>query len=208
MDIWSLLLAVVVVLLGIAFLFMGYGLFRIILPIWAFFVGFGLGAHGMPQILGDGVISTGVGWVVGLVIGLVFALLAWFFYSVAIFILGASVGYMLGYGLIQAIGLGEFTSVAVGLVVAVVAAVLTQLLNVRRWLVLIFTAAGGATAIIAGVLLFFGNLTMEELGTGAAVDIIFDNWLWILAWIAMLVVGVGTQWMAGVVANEMYVEGY
>lgn len=208
MDLWTLVVAVVVVLLGIAFLFMGYGLFRILLPIWAFFVGFGLGAHGMPEILGDTFIATGLGWVVGVVIGIVFALLAWFFYAVAIFILGASVGYMLGYGLIQAIGLSDFAAVTTGLICAVIFAILTQLLNIRRWLVVILTAAGGATAIIAGVLMIFGDLAMDDLGTGEAIDIIFGSWLWAIAWIVMVVVGVGMQWMAGVVANEMYIEGY
>jgi len=63
------------------------------------FAGFNLGASGMAALFGQNFLGTVTGWVLGIVVGLVIAMLAYFLYYVAIVVLGASVGYAIGSGL-------------------------------------------------------------------------------------------------------------
>ena len=72
-------------------------------------------------------LQTTTGIVLGLVIGLVFAALAYFFYYFAVVLLGATAGYDLGSGFIGAIGLNNLGSCAV--IVGVVLAVIFVLLD-------------------------------------------------------------------------------
>ena len=63
--------------LGAVILFGGYRLFLILLPIWGFFFGFGLGAHTVTLLFGQEFFATVTSWVVGFVVGvpdIIFAL--------------------------------------------------------------------------------------------------------------------------------------
>ncbi len=55
--------------IGLMFLFFGYAFFRILLPIWAFFVGLMFGVHGMQNLFGANVISSSTGFIFGLFAG-------------------------------------------------------------------------------------------------------------------------------------------
>ncbi len=120
MTFQDFLIGALILLVGAAFCFAGYRFFRILITIWGFFAGFNLGAAGMTALFGQNFLGTTTGWVLGLVVGLVIAVLAYFFYYVAVVLLGASVGYSLGSGLIAAFGLNNpgFLSVTVGIVLA------------------------------------------------------------------------------------------
>ena len=56
-------------LLGLGFVFYGFKLFLILLPIWGFFFGFLFGAGVVTAIFGDGFLATTTGWVVGFFAG-------------------------------------------------------------------------------------------------------------------------------------------
>jgi hypothetical protein len=122
------LIGLLILLVGAAFCFVGYRFFRILIAIWGFFAGFELGAAGMTALFGQNFLGTTTGWVLGFVIGVVLALLAYFFYYIAVVLLGASIGYSIGTGLMAAIGLNPsgFVSVIVGIVVAVLLALIIQ----------------------------------------------------------------------------------
>src|SRR3989440_11753263 len=116
MTFQNIIIGLLVVLLGAVFCFVGYRFFRILIAIWGFFAGFNLGAAGMAALFGGGFLGTVTGWVLGIVVGLVIAALAYFFYYFAVVVLGASVGYSIGSGLMGAFGLNNpgFLSVVVG----------------------------------------------------------------------------------------------
>ena len=96
-----LFVGLLALLLGAAFCFIGYRFFRILIPIWGFFAGFFFGAQGVVSLFGGGFLSTVTSWVIGLVVGLIFAALAYFFYYAAVVILGGSVGYANGRELLR-----------------------------------------------------------------------------------------------------------
>ena len=100
----GLLLGALAVGIGLALAFWGFRVFLILLPIWGFFAGFLLGANGVEFIFGDAFLATATGWVVGFLLGLLFAVLAYLYYFVAVILLGGALGYQLTIGLLQWIG--------------------------------------------------------------------------------------------------------
>jgi hypothetical protein len=82
-----LCMSLIGLLFGLAVAYGGYRLFLILLPIWGFFFGFGLGAQTLQAIFGVGFLSTISSWVVGLIVGLIFAVLSYLFYIVAVALL-------------------------------------------------------------------------------------------------------------------------
>ena len=190
------LIGALVLLVGAAFCFVGYRFFRILIAIWGFFAGFNLGAGAMTALFNNAFLGTTTGIVLGLVIGLVFAALAYFFYYFAVVLLGASAGYTLGSGLIGAIGLNNpgFVAVIVGVVLAVVFAFLILVLNLPKILIMVFTALGGAVAMLAGLLILFGQVKVAYLQYGDAVALVKASWFWSIVAIALAVVGFLAQW--------------
>jgi uncharacterized protein DUF4203 len=190
------LIGALVLLVGAVFCFVGYRFFRILIAIWGFFAGFNLGTAAMTSLFNNAFLGTTTGIVLGLVIGLVFAALAYFFYYFAVVLLGASAGYTLGSGLIGAIGLNNpgFVAVIVGVVLAVVFAFLILVLNLPKLLIMVFTALGGAVAMLAGLLILFGQVKVAYLQYGDAVALVKASWFWSIVAIALAVVGFLTQW--------------
>jgi Domain of unknown function (DUF4203) len=190
------LIGALVLLVGAVFCFVGYRFFRILIVIWGFFAGFNLGTAAMTSLFNNAFLGTTTGIVLGLVIGLVFAALAYFFYYFAVVLLGASAGYTLGSGLIGAIGLNNpgFVAVIVGVVLAVVFAFLILVLNLPKILIMVFTALGGAVAMLAGLLILFGQVKVAYLQYGDAVALVKASWFWSIVAIALAVVGFLAQW--------------
>ncbi len=59
----------IALLFGLLLVFGGYRLFLLLLPIWGFFFGFGLGAQTMTWLLGEAFLGTVTGWIVGFFVG-------------------------------------------------------------------------------------------------------------------------------------------
>ena len=150
----------------------------------------------MTALFSNAFLQTTTGIVLGLVLGLVFAVLAYFFYYFAVVLLGATAGYDLGSGFIGAIGLNNpgFIAVIVGVVLAVVFAFLILILNLPKLLIMVFTALGGAVAMLAGLLILLGQAKVAYLQYGDAVALVRASWFWSIIAIALAVVGFLVQW--------------
>jgi len=190
------LIGALVLLIGALFCFVGYRFFRILIAIWGFFAGFNLGTAAMTALFSNAFLQTTTGIVLGLVLGLVFAVLAYFFYYFAVVLLGASAGYDLGSGFIGAIGLNNpgFISVVVGVALAVVFALVILILNLPKLLIMVFTALGGAVAMLVGLLILLGQDKVAYLQYGDAVALVRASWFWSIIAIALAVVGFLVQW--------------
>jgi len=196
MTFQDFLIGALVLLVGAAFCFVGYRFFRILIAIWGFFAGFNLGTALMTALFNNAFLQTTTGIVLGLVIGLVFAALAYFFYYFAVVLLGASAGYELGSGLIGAIGLNNpgFIAVIVGVAVAVIFALVILILNLPKLLIMVFTALGGAIAMLSGLFILLGQVKVIDFRYGDAVALVRASWFWIIVAIALAVVGFLVQW--------------
>jgi len=194
MEIQAICIGVIGILFGLTALFAGYRLFLVLLPIWGFFAGFAIGAQALPALFGTGFLSELTSWIVGLVVGILFAVLSYLFYLVGVAILAGSIGYALGAGIIFAISPDwNLLAFLVGIVAAIVVAALVILLNIQKWVVILLTSIGGAGAIIAGLLIMFGIVSLADVGQNAIISYWRENWLWYLIGIALAVAGFFAQ---------------
>jgi len=65
------------------------------LPIYGFFFGLSFGAHSVQALFGDGFLSTTTSWVVGFFVGLLFAVLSYFFWYAVVLIAAGVLGVLL-----------------------------------------------------------------------------------------------------------------
>ena len=184
----SIILGMVAMVIGALIAAYGARGFYVLLPIFGFLIGFELGAQVVSQLFGDGMFATVLGWAAGFVVAVVFAVLAALWWWAAVVILFGVVGYEAGSGLLIAIGLDPgLLTAAAGLVVALVLAVAAIILDAPTLLVAAITAFGGAAYAVAGFLLIFGGVTVDELRQGP-VGALDGHPLGLVAWIGLGIV--------------------
>ncbi len=183
-------MSMIALLVGLIIAFNGYRLFLVLLPIWGFFFGFGLGAQTIQALFGGGFLATTTSWVVGFVVALVFAVLSYLFYMVAVALFAGSVGYALGVGLMGLIGFQMgFVAWIVGIILAVIVAGVVILFNIQKWVIILLTALGGAGVIIATFLMVFGVVSPSDLGSDAVRAAMGNSFWWLLGFIVLAVLG-------------------
>jgi hypothetical protein len=194
MFIQTVFVALLQIVLGLAFCFAGYRLFVVLLPIWGFFAGFLVTAQAVRELFGGGFLATTSSWVFGFVIGLLFAIAAYFFYVVAVALLAASLGYELGVGILSGFGVTSGVLLfLVGVILAVAVTAVVFLLDVPQLLIIVLTAAVGAGMILTGVLLALGRVSLTGLEWGTVGAFIRASWFWSLVFIVLAVVGTVAQ---------------
>jgi hypothetical protein len=177
--------------------FGGYRLFLVLLPIWGFIFGFGLGAQTVQALFGEGFLATTTSWVVGLLVAIVFAVLSYLFWFFAVAIFSASAGYALGYGVMSAITpSATLINWIVGIVVALIVAFIVLRFNLQKWAIIVISAFLGA-GMMVGVLLGVTSGAQEDaLVENPVVYTINNNPLWFLFWVVVGAAGVYVQWRA------------
>jgi hypothetical protein len=143
-------------LFGLVLCFGGYRFFLILLPIFGFFFGLVFGAQTMQLLFGTGFFAEVTSWVVGFVVGAVFAVLSYFFYLFAVAIIAGSLGYSVAVGLLMAIGLDMGPIIwIIGVVAAIALAAVTLIFNLQKWVIIIGTSLMGAGVIFGGFIILF-----------------------------------------------------
>ena len=100
----TIFISVFALLLGLAICFVGYRLLLVFLPIWRFFAGLYIGALGSATLFGGGFLADITGLVIGVIIGLITAILSYLFYLVGVVIVAGVIGWIAGTGLMAALG--------------------------------------------------------------------------------------------------------
>jgi hypothetical protein len=189
-----LCMTLLALLFGIAVAFAGYRLFLILLPIWGFFGGFFLGAQAITAIFGGGFLSTITGWVIGFIVGLVFAVLAYLFYVVAVAIISFSFGYGATTAILAAIGLNfGFLVWIIAVVVGVVVAFVVLRWNLAKYAIIVITAIGGAGAIIYTLLGGVEGASPLDLVMNPVQLAIQSSFWWLLFFLVVAVAGIVVQ---------------
>jgi hypothetical protein len=144
--------------------FFGTRLFWILLPIWGFFLGLAVGGQGVQALFGDGFLSTALSWIVAFAVGLLFALLSYLFWFVAVALVGGYIGYGLVVGFFGLFGVDLGPVVwLLGVAVGVVFAVCTIVLNLQKYVVLIGTSLLGAAGIVGTFVMLFHGVSTQTL---------------------------------------------
>jgi hypothetical protein len=190
----DVVVGIAAIVIGGVFCFWGYFAMRLVIPIWGFFAGFMLGAGATSFFDDSEFLSTVLGWVLGFFVGLLFAVLAYLFYEIAVVLAFASIGFTLGSALMTALNIDWnwfviLAGVALGIVFGIVA-VVTELPMV---LLVVFSTIAGALAITAGLMLVFNAIDTKDWSSTAVVDLIDDDWWWWVIAFALAIAGLVAQ---------------
>ena len=201
----QLLMAILAVVIGLAFCFGGWRFFLLLLPIWGFVVGFGLGTEAMRALFGDGTFATVTSWIVGFVIAVAFAMLSYLYYYAAIAILAGAVGYVIGASAWGIIGNEQgVIAFVIGLVVGVVFAIGVLALNVPRYLIIVLTGLGGAATVVAGWFLLIGKVPADNVTWWQVGKLISESWFYLIVWGLIAAAGIVAQMRAPAMGPDTY----
>lgn len=191
----DVVLGILAVFVGAVFCFRGYLTMRIIIPIWGAFGGFILGAALVSSSDGNGFLRSTLAWVVGLVLAVIFGLVAYLYFEVSVVLAMAAIGFTLGVSAMVAIGVSwDWVIVIVGLATGLLLAVIALAGNLPMMLLTVLTATSGASTIVGGIMLLTDKLQSGEVTeSGAVTDRLHDDWWWYAIWGGLVVAGLIAQ---------------
>jgi hypothetical protein len=186
----------VAVVAGLLLCFGGLRFFRFLMAVVGLAGGFALGGLGVAVLTKTSFLGSTAGWIVAIVAGLVLAGFAVAIYVAGVAVMGGAVGYGLAFGVMSALGYdaGALITQGVAVGVAVVAIVLTFVLNVPRALVVLYTALGGAAVILGGVLIALGKVPLDSQHALDIVSFLRGQPAWLLGALVLALAGIGAQW--------------
>jgi hypothetical protein len=182
-------------LFGVVLAFFGYRLFLILLPIWGFFFGLLLGANTVQWLFnGTGLLVDVTGWVVGLVVGAVFAVLSYLFYIAAVAIIAGSLGYFVSVYFLLWVGMkANFLLWLIGIVVGVVLIFVTLQFNLQKWVIIITTALMGAAVSFGTIIQILNPAT--NLLDNPVKFVLQQSWFLLVCFALMVAAGIVVQYV-------------
>lgn len=181
-------------LFGLAMAFGGYRIFIAMLPIWGFVFGFVLGAQTLQLLFGVGFLATAISWIVGTLVGILFAVLSYLFFIFRVAVLAGSIGYGLGSGIMLWIGFNPgFLSWIFGVVAAFALIVITLRFNLQKLLITVETAIIGAGIIIGTLILGVGGIALASFLENPIRVILQNSPLWAVLYLALVAGGIFIQ---------------
>ena len=190
----DIILGLFAILAGSVMIFAGQFVLRLVIPIWGFFAGFAFGAGLFAGLADERFLGTVLGWITGFVFALIFAVFAYLYYAVAVIIAMAAFGFVIGSGLVVAVGIDwNWVAVVVGVVVGTVLGLVSIFGNMPMIVLAVASSIAGAITVVAGLMLMVGSMDSADFtrsGFTAAVD---TSWIW---WVLLLVLAI-----AGILAQ-------
>lgn len=188
----DVIVGVITLLIGAMFCFRGYLAMRIVIPIWGALAGFNLGAAVVSG--SDGFLGSALGWIVGIALAVVFALIAYLYYSVAVVIGMSAIGFVIGSTLLAALGVTwSWVIIVAGVAMAVVLAVVAIVGDLPMVLLTVLTALAGAAAIVNGLMLVFGVVDLDDYTVATTTEGVADDWWWIAIYAGLAIAGIIAQ---------------
>jgi len=200
----TLLFVLLIVILGLATAFMGYPLFKILLPIWGFILGLIFGVQALDALAGGGLLSVSLGIIVGFFVGLLFAAIAYWVYAFSVVLFGMSVGYVLGQGLMLLIGFNYgFVTVLFGILGAVLMASLFIKGRFPKYFIVVVTAMAGAMSVMTGIFVLFGKLPTASISVYLSRYVVYGSWFWLIVWAIIAGLGMAVQYTSVKESEEL-----
>lgn len=197
----DILIGILIGVVGLSVAFSGLRVFFAMLPIVGMITGFFLGATLITNWLGDGFMATATSWIVGLVIGVLFAVVSYMWWYAGALLAAGGSGALLLSGIFSLFGVNSGVVLTIVAIVGAVAFIfLALVLNLPIYVVLVNTAFLGAHMVIGGLLLIFNLVDRKDFDWGVARAIAHENWFW---WIIMVVVAVAGMFSQMQIINRI-----
>ncbi|MDH6680803.1 hypothetical protein M2284_005033 [Rhodococcus sp. LBL1] len=190
----DIVIGILAIVVGAVFCFRGVPAMRFVIALWGAFAGLNLGAGLVSAITGDSYLGTALGWMVGILVAVLFSVLAYLYYAVAVTLMMASVGFALGTAATVAVGVTwDWVIVTVGVILGVALAVLTLAVDLPAALLVVVSVLGGAVAIVGGAMLLTGVLDTADFDDTSITETVGDGWWWYALYLVLVVAGVIAQ---------------
>ncbi|RVW09676.1 DUF4203 domain-containing protein [Prescottella agglutinans] len=190
----DIVIGILAVFVGAVFCFRGVPAMRFVIALWGAFAGLNLGAGLVSAITGDDYLATFLGWLVGILVAVLFAVLSYLYYAVAVTLTMASVGFALGSAGMAALGVTwNWVVITVGVVVGVALAVLALAVDLPAVLLVVVSVLGGAVTIVGGVMLLAGTLDTTDFDEPTLTADVTHDWWWYALYVALVVAGAVAQ---------------
>lgn len=205
----DILLGILAIVAGGVMLFAGQFVLRLVLPIWGFFAGFAFGAGLFASLADESFLGTALGWVSGLVFALVFAVLAYLYYAVAVILAMAVFGYVIGAGLVVALGIDwNWLAVLVGVAIGAVLGLVSVLGNMPMIVLAVVSSIAGAVSVVGGLMLLVGSLNSADFTEGSFSSAVDAGWWWYALLLVLALIGVVAQTRQRIVVNRTINEAW
>lgn len=190
----TIVVGIIAVLIGALLCFRGYVTMRLIISLFGAFVGFLLGAGLVAGVTDSGFGQLALSWLVGIVGAVLFGVLAYFSYQIAVVIGMAGIGFAIGTTVMAAVGVGsQVAIVVVGLLAGALLAVIAIATDLPAVILVVLTALAGASVTVAGVMLIAGTIGINRLtaeGVGAEMS---RGWWWYVLYGGLALLGIIAQ---------------
>lgn len=209
----EMLVAISLVVIGLAVGLFGYKLFKVLMPIAGLMVGATIGFTGFQGIFGTGVTSTTVAILAGIVFGLVLAVLSYAFFDIALVVLMgmamSAIFTLLGLALgLSAngfvLGLLSLSGFIIGIIAASSSVFLTE------GFVTLVTAYIGTGLALAGIFLLGTGVSLQEMYENGVIttasQYASQSFWWIFVWIASFIIM--RQIQLRMIAMELFPEEF
>jgi hypothetical protein len=189
-----MLTSIIALFFGFLLTMSGYRFFLVLLPIWGFFYGFGLGAQSIQALFGEAFLASVTSWVVGFIFAVMFAMLSYLIYFFGVGVVAFALGYSVGVGILEAIGL-DFGLIVwlVGALLGIVVVVATFLLNIQKYVIIVATSLLGAGVIVGTFLYLFGGLPAASLAQNPVRYALQNSPVWFLVFLVIAALGMAAQ---------------
>jgi hypothetical protein len=179
---------------GTAIAFAGYSIFRSILPVFGFMYGFVLGAQAVQFLFGIGFLSAMTSWMVGLIVGMVFAFLSYKFFRFAIALAAGSLAYGLGVTILLWIGLrAGFIIWSAGMILGALGIFATIKFRLEKYVIVFNTSIMGAAVIVNLLMSTGGEVTLSRLAENPIREMLQGSPLWTIFYLAIVAAGAFVQ---------------
>lgn len=193
------ILALGLIIVGLACSLLGYKLFKILLPIGGVVTGAIVGFTGFQSIFGTGITSTVIAVLAAIIIGLVIGVLSYAFLETAVIVLAglATASLFSFFGVALGLSSQGFLVFLFGVAGFAVGFIAASALPVSTALVTYITSILGVGITLAGVFLLSGKVSFDDLQNNgvinSVVSVVDHSIIWLMVWIAASVISTRIQ---------------
>lgn len=191
-----ILFSLLAIVIGAALILYGYRIFLVLLPVFGFFAGFWVGASAMQWTLNENFLATLFSIIVGVVLGIIFAIASYAIYFAGVAVVAFAFGAMIAVGIMTFIGFeaGAVVSLA-ALAAGVLLAILTFQKNLQKYFIMGIMSLGGGNLVVLGILVLIGQVSLEVLRAKGDMigPVLAAGTLWVIIWLGLAIAGLVYQ---------------
>ena len=188
-------IGVVAALIGLSLVVRGYATIRAIISLFGALVGFVLGSAVVAQVTHTTLFQSQSSLIGGAIGAIVFGLLAFFVYKVAMIGGLAAIGFTLASSVVVALHNDTpAASLIAGIIGAFALGIVAWRLDLPGLILVILTVFTGASVTTLGTMLALGKVGPTSLGQATITAVFADGWGWYALYVGLVALGFVAQW--------------